>query len=160
MKLHIGNYNPTRYVSQEACHLKCIKHRHLMHPCVWMYRTMNKQACRLSLCYAKTQSDKTDSPRGAVISQFGNMTALQWQTRGTVKQIVGLLHRLRMKKKRKPLPVLKWERKRDSVPYLKEIKMKTVQMQIRERWGFHCQGGNTNKLRFRASMQVILRSFL
>lgn len=86
-------------MSLEACHPKCVKHRHLMHQCVWMCRTMNKQACRLSLCYSKTWSDKTDSPRRAVVSPFGNMTAHQWQTRDTVKQIVGLLHRLKTKKK-------------------------------------------------------------
>lgn len=89
MKPHIGNYKPTSYeVSREACHPKWMKHRRLTHQPVWMCRTMNKHACRLSLCYSKTQSDNTDSP-------FGNMTAHQWQTRNSLKQIAGLLHKMK-----------------------------------------------------------------
>lgn len=56
--------------------------------------------------------DTVRQPRRAVVSPFGNTTARQWQTRDTVKQTVGLLHKLEMKQHSQHLRAHRREKER------------------------------------------------
>lgn len=127
MGLHIRNHptqdilwfcdsiRPPLHVPQHAYPPQCIK----FNAPVCLNVQFCEQSCRLSLCYSKTQSDTTDSLRRAAISPFGNTAAHQWQTRDSLKQIVGLLLRLKMENKKR-LPTAPCSNEREEV--LKEEK--------------------------------------
>lgn len=113
-----------------------------MHQCVCMCSSVNRQSCRLSLCYSKTQSDKALTQESCSQSIW-KYDCPSKTNQGLSKANSWTIAQAQDGKKKKKKPPssskLKWKRgnaERRKVPYLKEIKMKTLQMQIRERWGF------------------------